>query len=116
MATWPAGLPQSFNGSGYTEDTSQENQTIRTKMDAGPDKVRLQSTAGPRLVSGAMHMTTAQLATLDTFIGTTTNGGVDQFDFPYRTGTTSSRFLKMPKYKNKGNGFWDVSFSLEVFV
>lgn len=116
MATWPAGLPQSFNASGYNEDRSRKNTLIRTKMDAGPDKVRLRSTAGPLLVSGVMHMTTSQLATLDTFVDTTTNGGVDQFDFPYRTGTESVRFLKMPKYKSKGADLWDVSFTLEVFA
>lgn len=113
MATWPAGLPQTFSGQGYSE--SLPEMTIRTSMDVGPDKVRLRSTAAPRVVTGSMRMTTAQLATLETFVKTTTNGGADSFTFPYRTGSQTARFLATPRY-SAIEGQWDVSITIEVFV
>ena len=113
MATWPAGLPQSFSAQGYSE--SLPDETIRTSMDVGPDKVRQRSTSAPRPVSGSMRMTTAQIATLETFYVTTTNGGTDVFTFPFRTGSQNARFLKPPRWTFiEGN--WDVSLLIEVFV
>lgn len=113
MAAWPGGLPQQFLRQGYKETPPEER--LRTKMSAGPDKLRVRTSAVPRKVSGAMYMTDADLTTLETFYDTTTNGGVDKFDFPYRTGTQEARFLSVPAYSKVGQG-WNVSINLEVFV
>lgn len=114
MAAWPGGLPQNYEYIGYQE--TLPISTVRTAMEVGPDKVRKRTDANPRNVIGVMKMTAAQLVTLETFYNTTTNGGADQFTFPFRTGTENARFLSPPAYTVVASDLFNVSLALEVFA
>jgi hypothetical protein len=113
MATWPGTLPAKPLDEGYSEDVP--NTLVRTEMDAGPAKVRRRFTAGVRKFNVSFILTTAQIATLDTFFVTDTNAGADQFtwDHPRTEVTGSFRFISPPKYSSAGGTHWKVSFQLE---
>ena len=98
MPTWPLTLPQSPLMDGYTE-TPPEN-TIRTQMDVGPDKVRRRTTSNPRPIQCSYVLTGAQLTILDDFYTGDAAGGATEFDMPHpRTGVTVSvRFRAAPTY------------------
>jgi len=113
MATWPGSLPSAFVEGSYRE--SPPNNSISQPMDAGPPKKRQTSTAGIRLVSGRMVMTTAQVITFDTFYGTTLGSGALSFDGldNQRTGATVDHlFLSLPKYSVAGPDNWFVDIQL----
>ena len=112
MAAWPETLPLPLQD-GYKE--SPPNTTLRTAMDAGPDKVRRRYTAKPRNITIKYHMTKAQIETLDTFYVTTTLSGSLWFDWTHpRTGNAcSARFINEPDYSSiDQNG--EVSCAMEV--
>lgn len=113
METWPASLPQNVLSDGYSE--KPPNTLIRTKMDAGPDKVRRRHTAGVRPFTENVLMSTAQVATLDTFYVTTTNGGADQWTWKnQRTDTTANfRFVSEPIYTHRSGNYYNVQLNLE---
>lgn len=77
MVAWPGTLPQSPLVAGYSEEMPE--LTVRSQPDMGPAKVRRRFTAGVVKVMWSMQMTTAQLATLETFYVTTTEGGAIRF-------------------------------------
>lgn len=95
MATWPLSLPQDILINGYEEQVP--NTLIRSSMSHGPAKVRRRTTAGVRMFGAQMLLTKAQVATLDGFIVSTTNGGADAFDWEHpRTGASVSfRFVPL---------------------
>ncbi|NOR27612.1 MAG: hypothetical protein GQ540_03675 [Lutibacter sp.] len=112
MAVWPGSLPQKplF---GFSETTP--DLTIRTSMGVGPDKIRRRFTAGVRQFPMSFQMTTAQVATFDTFYITTLAGGSLQFDYSdLRTGLLKSwRFVGVPRYTPISNERWTVDINLE---
>ena len=74
--SWPVGLPTK------PEKTFSENiglNIIRTPMDQGPAKVRYRSNR-PQILNVEYVLTVAQVATLETFMYTTTKG-VKRFNF-----------------------------------
>lgn len=115
MATWPGTLPtfQHFLVDGFLE-TAPYN-VIRTEMEIGPAKIRRRGTAAPEVFSGAMHLTTAQVATFRTFYDSTVNYGADAFDTVHpRTGSSvSARFIGPPQVVQVG-GDWRLAFEFEV--
>ncbi len=112
MSDWPSELVITRNG--FRE--SPPNNTSRTNMDVGPDKLRRRSTAAIRPVSFNLFLTTAQVAVLDTFYVDTTNSGSVPFDFIHpRTGATvSARFVSPPDYGVQDGDTWTVPISLEI--
>ncbi len=113
-AVWPASLPQKFLQQGYREGFA--DVLLRTRMDAGPDKVRRRFTAAPRPVRGTMAMTGAQVATLESFFDTTLQGGALPFDWTHpRTGAAvTCRFIEPPEVLAKSTDRYRVSLVLEV--
>lgn len=80
---WPATLPQAVRVD-YSENTGA--LILRTPMDAGPAKMRRRG-ARPSKMTLGFFMTSAQVATLETFVLTTLKGTA-RFGFPHpRTGT-----------------------------
>ena len=114
MAAWPETLPQSPLAAGFSEQVP--NTLIRTEMDAGPAKVRRRFTAGVRKLGMSMLLTKAQIAILDTFVVTTTNGGADQWTWenPRTKVTTSFRFVNLPTYKTHGGDDWTANFQVDI--
>jgi hypothetical protein len=113
MATWPATLPSTFLDGTYKE--SPPDNSVSQKMDVGPPQKRQSSTAGIRPVGGRMVMTTAQVATFDTFYDTTLGSGSLSFDGldNQRTGSVVDHmFLALPKYSNAGPDNWFIDMQL----
>lgn len=95
MAAWPVSLPQTFQQGSYKE--SFPNQSIATKMDTGPEKVRRRFTAAPYPMVGRMWLTLDQSNTLETFYLTTLKGGSLTFTFTHpRTLVTITCRMKSP--------------------
>lgn len=112
---WPASLPQKLLVEGYSEGLADGR--LISQMDAGPAKVRRRSSAMPRPLQGSMIMTSAQLATMRTFVNTTLIGGSLPFDFP--DPATGATLLvrcagSVPALTNLGGAYWNVSLDLEI--
>jgi hypothetical protein len=60
-------------------------------------------------------MSTAQVATLDTFYVTTTNGGADQFTWenPRTESTANFRFVSEPAWRHSSGDYYMVDLNLE---
>lgn len=115
MAAWPSSLPQTPLADGFTE--SRLSTVIRTETDVGPAKVRRRYTAEIRIVSMGLLLTSAQVATLETFYDSTLSGGVDPFDWVnHRTGAAASyRFRAPPAYTEAGApDYWQTVIDLEL--
>lgn len=110
---WPVALPQAPLVSGFGEKPPET--TIRTQMDTGAAKVRQRTTAGARPMDTVFLMTTAQVATFETFFNTTLSGGSLSFEWTHpRTGTTGTfRIKSTPDYKPVGATHWHVSMQME---
>lgn len=113
MASWPSTLPQLPLAGGFSE--SPPDTTVRTKMDAGPAKVRRRFTANVRPFKVSFLMTSEQIGYLDTFYVTTTVGGSASFTWVSpRTGSTKSfRFISPPEYNLSSGDYWSVAMQLE---
>ena len=114
MPAWPATLPQQLLVSGY--DESPPDLALRTAMSTGPAKLRRRSTADVRPIGGAMVMTTAQVATLETFYVTTLVSGTLSFthDHPRTAVSSTFRFTAPPGYEALGAGEYHVTLGLEI--
>ena len=114
MATWPPSIPQDFLVNGYRERPPKN--TIRTQMDAGPDKVRRRATTKPRTISGVIELTRAQVETLDAFFRTDLEDGALRFDWvhPRTLAAVQFRFLEEPEYSPVSGATWTASLNLEV--
>lgn len=114
MATWPAGLPQRPLLQGASEQG--QGTVVRTDMDVGPAKLRRRYTAEITRFDIALILTTAQVATLETFYDSTVNGGVDPFDWshPRTLAAAEFRFVSRPAYQPLGADYWRTAFVLEV--
>lgn len=112
MATWPS-IP-AFQINTYKE--SSPDNTIRSSMGIGVDKVRRRTTASPYQISFQLILTTAQLTTLETFYNTTTVGGSVRFDFTHpRTGATvKARFVSPPSWSDIYARAYRVEINLEI--
>lgn len=115
MATlvWPVSLPQVALAKNFSR--SPADNTIRTKMSAGPDKVRCRGSAAVQGQPVRYSMTTDQMETLDYFYKTET-GGAEEFSWPGPFGDESLmvRFTSPPKYTYTGPDLWEASVELEI--
>lgn len=111
MATWPASLPQRVLLDGYAEGAA--DNVLRFETDYGPPKRRRRSTREVRTFPAALVLTTAQVATLDTFY-TSTLGQVDAFDWvhPRTLAAASFKFEARPDIRPLGGGYWRATFVL----
>jgi hypothetical protein len=137
MPTWPASLPQFVLTRNYKE--SPPDLVIRTKMDAGPAKVRRRFTAGVRPIEAMLVLNGDQLAVLDDFYLTACQGGALSFTWTYQREwqdtdmtpdtdtlidtdilqpawqTATMRFVKPPVYADVGDGQnYECTLNLEI--
>ena len=112
---WPTAdsFPQKPLIRGFNEGIG--NTVIETTMDAGPVKKRQRYTAAYDPHSYLFHMTTTNVAALDTFYNTTCSGGAEVFEWAHpRTGSTVNwRFTSPPSWILIRAGLWEVSVELE---
>lgn len=113
MAAWPSGLPQIALGAEFEE--SADSALVRTQMDAGPAKVRRRYTAEVKRYRFTLILTTAEVATLETFFTDTIGLGSLPFDWlNQRTkATVSLRLVNRPSYREIAGGLWVTSLDLE---
>lgn len=76
---WPITLPQSLLINGYSR--TPPKLVSRTNMEVGPPKLRRRYTAGMQSISGAINVTSEQLATFNTFYNDTLLGGALRFSW-----------------------------------
>ena len=88
---------------------------IRTEMDAGPAKQRLRYTAVPKQFTGALVLTEAKRAILDSFFVDTLGYGTLRFYMSNpQTGTLEEfRFTDMYTATGNDGGLYDISLPLE---
>lgn len=113
---WPVTLPQQVN-----RDMGGDGgvRALRTPMDRGTPKMRYIGERAEQMPV-KFHMSTAQLATLKTFVNETLLG-VSRFDFvhPLTGGTVEVRIVpssegKYFDYNHFGHDQWLVSMTFEV--
>ncbi len=93
--TWPGTLPQFVQLSARREI---QDGVLKTKMDAGPDKMRPKYTAVSRFFTTNLLMTGEQYEILDTFYRTTSELGTHPFSWedPIDNSTQEFRFANPP--------------------
>lgn len=115
MAVWPSG--KRFTPLVGSLQETPPNNSIRSSMDRGPEKVRRRTTANVRPLTFTILLSKADTAVLDTFYNDTTYSGADAFTYTHpRTGAVvSARFTEPPQYQEVGGvGLYRSSISLEI--
>lgn len=114
--TWPGTLPTKFLVDAYQEGFAENR--LRSDMDRGPAKVRRLSTTAPRPLSGAMAMTTTELAALRTFFDSTTAMGSLSFWFPSQVDNGPMLLCRFgenpPSWTYMSLDLWRIELELEV--
>lgn len=112
MAAWPSTLPDFFQVGGYSE--KGVDNTLRSKMDVGPDKLRRRTITNVRNVIGNMWLTDSQYDDMVTFYETTQNYGADSFTMDDAHAVNKTwRFVGPPSYSTVGPNNWQVRLTLE---
>ncbi|PTM92858.1 hypothetical protein [Mycoplana dimorpha] len=110
---WPASLPQAFLRNGFAEE--EADNLIISEMSIGPVKMRRRTSANVRSISGAMHMSGAQVAEFRTFVRTTIADRSLAFTFPDPFGGTALLVRMTSPYRLSPRGIgWRVDIDLEV--
>lgn len=115
MPSWPSTLPQRVLSEGYQEIAP--DMVLRSEMDAGPAKVRRRFTAAVRTVRCQIALTSAQVATLDSFYVGTLAGGSLTIDWvhPRTQAATTFRMRQPPQYTaESGGSSWIAQLELEI--
>ena len=114
--TWPPTLPQQVER-GFSETVGLN--VLRTPMDAGPAKIRRRSVR-PETLSVTFLFTTAQVATLESFIFDTIKG-VYRFEFthPRKRITVETRIVPTSDGQYftatyRAPGYWGIALQLEI--
>lgn len=112
--SWPSSLPQDLITDGFSY--TQQDQTIRTEMSAGPAFVRRRFTAATVPFSGSIYVDTTQHATLWSFYNNTLSGGTDPFTWkhPVTEVSASVRFTGVPTVAAAGGEFYQIAMQLEI--
>lgn len=102
MANWPSSLPE-WN---LPVTDQAEDGTLRTQMDAGPDKVRRRYSGVPRRFETQITVGGSDRDTLEAFYNTTLSGGAESFthEDPTTGDTEDFRFLEPPSYEQVAGG------------
>lgn len=106
MPTWPTSLWQTPSSDSYSE--TPPNNVIRTKMDVGPDKVRLRSTSNVRNFEVTYLFTNDEVDILDSFFVNDCKYGAFEFTFPKPRNSLVNitvRFVEPPTYAARENLF-----------
>lgn len=118
MAAWPASLPQ--NQFLNLTDLRQDAR-VRTKMDAGPAKMRPRFTAAVRTVVTPLVLDGTQRQAFDSFWINDTQEGSLSFSWtdPVTDEAVNFRFVAPPAWKlvtggSTANRLWQADLHLEV--
>ena len=115
MATWPAGLPQKPEWTGY-QRTYKPGGTERFEPDAGPTVIRTRSTSQPKRSTWSFVVETiADLETFEAFYETTLNYGSAPIDLEDPISGASSSFIVVsnPVSDAIGGTAFRISFQVE---
>lgn len=113
---WPGSLPQ-VPQKGYSETGGA--LIVRTPMDGGPAKQRRRGNL-PSKLTVSFIMTTTQVATLETFVKSTTKGTA-RFEFPHPRTQQTVEVRMVPQGEGDlytitylAPGYWTINTSFEV--
>lgn len=114
MAVWPFNTTTHIINGSFKE--TPPNNTIRSKMEVGPEKIRRRTTANVRPISFVLRLTEDELDTLDEFYNDDTYSGADEFDFthPRTAAAVKARFIQPPEYGDVKKGQYQVVVQLEI--
>lgn len=120
MAAWPGSLPTSFLMEGAS--VMPRAQSIETEMEVGPPKSRRRTSTDVTDFPAQLVLTGTQVATLETFYTTTTNGGADTWTHvhPITGASANFQFSGRPSYTptrndaTPANRLWLASLSLRI--
>ena len=99
-----------LNGLSAKSNTS----VVRTKMDAGPDKIRRRYTASTKTFKGKMMLDASQRLELEIFYKTVLADGVFRFNFLDPQTLEIAEFRFTENYtENSVDGKFEISMSLE---
>ena len=110
MSVWPASLP--FPAVNSLKESPPDN-TMRSQMDKGPEKMRRRTTANVRPLSFTLNLTPALVNTLDAFY-ISVEGEVFDYTHPRTLAAVKARFTAPPDYMEKEATIYDASISLEI--
>ena len=98
--TWP--LSREILQAGYNQQA--DDAVIRTKMEAGADKLRSRYTTPIEKYGVSMLITYAERTSLEAFYNTTLQRGICSFNYTDPIDTTSYeyRFVGTPRYSSAG--------------
>ena len=104
--TWPFGLTDTPDTEGYQELPAKN--AIREEMDSGPPSLRRVATSGPKQYNCQFSLTTAEVATFETFYVTTLSDGTDEYQWnDPRTGVQYDwKFAADPVISPLGGDNW----------
>jgi len=117
---WPTTLPTYPLLDGYKRTIP--NNTIRSSMDTGSDKVRKRGGSKPQVLDVTYVLTTDQLHDLEAFIRDVAQGGAVCFDWPHpetgirvrtRLKPKSEGAFEITRYKDTTR--WQVQLEMEVW-
>lgn len=119
MAAWPGTIPTRHLLDGLVYAPS--DQSIRTKPDTGPTKIRRRYTTGVAEYQVPVLFEHAELLAFETFYVTTLSGGTDSFTMtdPALGGTATFVFLERPNFtplrprSAPGGALWRAVLRLE---
>lgn len=115
MTAWPSTLPSDPLLDGYSQQ--QMDNSIRSKMDYGPDKLRRRTTGVIRNVHMKFRLTKTQLQALDEFYNVTlaVTGIIDWVDHRHPDRPAAQyRFLEPPSVAPIAPDLWEASLALEM--
>jgi len=114
MATidWPSGLDAALVGT-LVED--RVANYANDKATVGAPKRRARFTRTLKAWKFTIRLDATTYTTLNTFIDTTSNGGVTSFDWthPVTAVEYEVRFAELPSIKNVSQDIWDAAISIE---
>jgi len=115
-AVYPSILPPfQLDGYGYDDD----DDLLRTDMDAGPSRVRRRSTQASSTFVVNSRMTYNQMAFFEAWYKHKIAAGVEPFEIDLAVGagivTHTARFIGKPSARHSGPRYWVMSAKIEAF-
>lgn len=112
MTDWPSGLPTGIKGS--IEEDFTPNY-VDDSPEIGSARRRARYSRNLHRFSFTLRLDNTDIASLRTFINTTTSGGVTSFNWthPITSTTYVTRFASLPKIRQATVGAWEAMIELE---
>lgn len=110
--TWPTALPRVMRIDGLS--AKRKSVVIRTKMDAGPEKVRQRYTISTKEFSGSIIVTESQRQILESFYTYQLGNGTRRFVMQDPQTLNPAEFRFLSEYQEKAmDGLWEITMNLE---